>query len=115
MKKFKSKYVSVVFILLGILLSWDIQSMKVNNEEKITYNKDIEPIIESTCAIENCHDGTMPPYFLQYQRAKAWAHRIKFRVNYAKNPMPPKYSRKTLTEQQIETITQWVESGAPEE
>jgi hypothetical protein len=88
----------------------------------LTYARDVAPIIQTKC--EGCHRvGTVTPMTLQsYEEVKAWAPLIKDRV--AKRIMPPWPIDKTvgiqkfkndisLTEEQINTIVDWVDAGAP--
>lgn len=89
---------------------------------KPTFAKDISRIFQEKC--EECHrPGTAAPMSLAtYQEARPWAKAIRERV-ITRN-MPPWHLDKTvgiqsfqndrsLTDDQINTIVRWVDSGAP--
>ena len=86
-----------------------------------TFHKDVEPLLQKSC--QECHRpgeiGPMP--LLSYEQARPWAKSIKAAV--LKNQMPPwpadphygKFSNdRSLTKEQIDTISAWVDAGAPE-
>jgi cbb3-type cytochrome c oxidase subunit III len=88
----------------------------------VTFAKDIAPIFQEKC--EECHhQGTAAPMSLStYKEARPWAKSIRERV-ITRN-MPPWHIDKTvgiqrfqndssLTDEQINAIVQWVDSGAP--
>lgn len=88
---------------------------------KLTYHKDVEPILLDKC--QGCHrPGEIAPMaFVSYQELRPWAKAIKAAV--ATRRMPPWFANKqyghfandwSLSDSQIETITQWVDAGAPE-
>jgi hypothetical protein len=87
-----------------------------------TFAKHIAPILQAKC--EECHrKGSMAPMSLvTYQETRPWAKAIKERV--MQRQMPPWHIDKTvgvqqfkndmsLTDDQIQTIDRWVDSGAP--
>ena len=87
-----------------------------------TYTKDIAPILQEKC--EACHrpESMAPMSLINFDDVRPWAKSIKARV--ASREMPPwaidrnvgiqdfKNDR-SLTDAQIETITAWVDAGAP--
>ena len=88
---------------------------------QVTFNKDVLPILQQKCQV--CHRpgeiGPMP--LTTYQSTRPWARAIKTAV--AAKAMPPWFAdpryghfanEKRLTDQEIATITSWVDSGAPE-
>ncbi len=88
----------------------------------VTFTKDIAPIFQAKC--QECHrKGTAAPMSLiTYQEARPWAKAIRERV-ITRN-MPPWHLDKTvgiqkfandrsLSDEQIATIVQWVDSGSP--
>jgi hypothetical protein len=88
----------------------------------VTFTKDVAPIFQEKC--QSCHrPGYIAPMSLvTYDESRPWARSIKARV--AVRQMPPWHIDKTvgiqqfkndrsLTDQQIETIVRWVDSGAP--
>jgi hypothetical protein len=88
----------------------------------VTFTKDIAPIFQARC--EECHrKGTAAPMSLvTYEEVRPWAKAIRERV--IRRQMPPWHIDKTvgiqkfsndrsLSDDQIETIVHWVDSGAP--
>jgi hypothetical protein len=88
----------------------------------VTFTKDVAPIFQAKC--EACHrPGYIAPMSLvTYEETRPWARSIQQRVTARQ--MPPWHIDKavgiqdfkndrSLTDQQIQTIVRWVESGAP--
>jgi hypothetical protein len=88
----------------------------------VTFTKDVAPILQRSC--QNCHrPGAIAPMsLLTYEEARPWARSIKQRV--ANREMPPWYIDRhvgitefkgdpSLTDNEIATITTWVDNGAP--
>jgi mono/diheme cytochrome c family protein len=87
---------------------------------KPTFTKDVLPIFQKSC--QSCHrPGQMAPFsLLTYEDARPWARSIKQKVET--RYMPPWHLDKTigeydpdpsLSDDQIATITTWVDGGAP--
>src|SRR5438132_13977247 len=87
----------------------------------VTFNKDVLPILQRNC--QGCHRpgqiGPMP--LLSYQEARPWAKAIKEAVLTKKMPpwfADPRYghfsNERKLGQTEIETLSRWVENGAPE-
>jgi hypothetical protein len=89
----------------------------------VTFTKDVAPILQKSC--QNCHrPGSVAPMsLLTYQEARPWARSIRQKV--ANREMPPWHIDRnigitkfkddpSLTDQEIATITKWVDSGAPQ-
>ena len=88
---------------------------------KVTYSKDVAPILNRSCV--GCHRpgeiGPMP--FQTYQQVRPWAKAIRERV--VERAMPPwladpqhghfKNDRR-LSQVEIDTVSAWVNAGAPE-
>src|SRR6516164_1794479 len=92
-------------------------------ETPVTFTKDVAPILQARCQI--CHRaGQIAPMSLMtYQEARPWARSIRQKV--LAREMPPWFIDKnigvqhfsndvSLTDQEIATIVQWVDAGAPE-
>jgi hypothetical protein len=88
----------------------------------VTFSKDVAPIFQAKC--QECHHkGTAAPMSLvTYEESRPWAKLIKDRVS--KRNMPPWHIDRTvgiqsfkndrsLTDEQIDTIVRWVDSGTP--
>ena len=91
-----------------------------NQEEAVTFAKDVLPILQKSC--QSCHrPGTAAPMsLLTYEEARPWASAIKDRV--VSRQMPPWHLDRSIGEydpdpslsgEEIATIVQWVDSGAP--
>ncbi len=88
-----------------------------------TFTRDIAPIFQSKC--EACHrpDSIAPMSLRTYDEVRPWARAIRARVEARQ--MPPWHIDKTvgiqefkndrsLTDDQIATIVNWVDQGAPQ-
>lgn len=86
---------------------------------KVTYAKDVAPILNANCA--ECHrPGQIGPMsLLSYEEARPWAKAIKKSVT--ERMMPPwfaatghqEYANDTsLTDEEIKTIARWADQGA---
>lgn len=91
-------------------------------EADVTFARDVAPILQEKC--EACHrTGQMAPMALTtYAEVRPWARAIRTKV--VAGDMPPWHMSKTtgiqkfindisLTADQIDTIVQWVDAGAP--
>src|SRR5579871_6344040 len=88
---------------------------------EVTFHKDVEPILQRSC--QECHrPGEIGPMsLLTYEQVRPWAKGIRSAVmTHAMPPWPadPHYGKfandRSLTMQEIETISAWVDSGAKE-
>src|SRR5215469_11814608 len=86
-----------------------------------TFTKDVAPIFFSKCA--GCHrPGELAPMSLiEYKTARPWAKAIRTAVLTRKMPRwfaDPRFGEFSndarLTDQEISTVRDWVDSGAPE-
>jgi len=87
----------------------------------VTFNKHVLPILQKHC--QTCHrPGQIAPMsFMTYAEARPWAKAMKQAVLSRKMPpwfADPQHGRfkndLSLRSDDIETISQWVDSGAPE-
>jgi hypothetical protein len=115
--------VSRTSIALGTAAILSVSASAADTGKKtVTFTKDVAPIFQAKC--EECHrPGTGAPMSLvSYEEVRPWAKSIKQRV--ATHNMPPWHIDKTsgiqhfandrsLSEDQIATILQWVDDGAP--
>jgi hypothetical protein len=89
---------------------------------QVTFTKDVAPILQRSC--QNCHrpDSIAPMSLINYEDARPWARSIKQRVE--QRSMPPWHVDRnvgirkfkddpSLTDQEIATLSAWVDSGAP--
>src|SRR5262245_31492072 len=88
----------------------------------VTFTRDVAPILQKAC--QNCHrTGSIATMsLLSDEDARPWAPSIRDRVE--RHQMPPWHVNKTvgirkfkddpsLNDQEIATITAWVDGGAP--
>ena len=107
---------------MRIFLPAAIGLIAVSAQGQVTFTKDIAPILAARC--QSCHrpNTFAPMSLLTYEEARPWAKSIRQKV--VAREMPPWYIDKnvgvrhfkndvSLTDQQIATIVQWVDNGAP--
>jgi peroxiredoxin len=93
---------------------------KVSKEGKVTYYRDVLPILQENC--QNCHrPGEVGPFSLMtYKQAVTWASDVK---EYTKSrQMPPWkiteglpfHNERRLSDKDITTLAAWADNGTPE-
>lgn len=118
---------SALFIGLALMVLCIFAAAPAEAAERLTYTKDVQPILQAAC--QQCHRpggddvaGMVAPMSLtSYREVRPWAKAIARAV--ANRVMPPWdaslhtqgqfINERTITQEQIDTIVQWVESGAP--
>jgi hypothetical protein len=108
---------------LGVSLTLAASATAHPAERPVTFSKDVAPIVQAKC--QQCHqpNSIAPMSLMTYKDARPWARSIKERV--VTRQMPPWHidpsvgvqkfrNDLSLTEEQIDTIVRWVDSGAPE-
>lgn len=90
----------------------------------LTYENNVRPIIEQTCAYDGCHLGSAPGNYDSYAGLRSSLESGLFEnrvITQAADPnvgMPPNYSpsdrQQDLTEEQMEIIACWLQAGFPE-
>lgn len=89
--------------------------------DSVTFHKDIEPILQKNC--QSCHrPGQVGPMsLLSYESTRPWAKAMKAAVVTRKMPpwfADPKFGHfandRSLAQSDIEVISKWADSGAPE-
>ncbi len=91
-----------------------------NQEAAVTFTRDVLPILQSSC--QKCHrpNTAAPMSLLTYEEVRPWARAIKDRV--VQRQMPPWHLDRSigayvadlsLSDEDIATITAWVDGGAP--
>ena len=89
--------------------------------KSVTFSRNVAPILFRDCT--GCHrpGEAAPMSLLSYKDARPWARSIREKVTT--HEMPPWHADphygdwandRRLTQQEIDTITAWVENGAPE-
>ncbi len=94
-------------------------------EEGLTYEEDVRPIIEETCAYSGCHLGGAPGVYNSYDGLLQDLEDGSFRdrvITQREDPnvgMPPDYAPADrpvdLTEEELTIISCWLEAGYPRE
>ena len=95
-------------------------------ESEVTFAKDIAPILQRSC--QQCHRpaSVAPMSLLTYEEVRPWARAIKMRtaLRNERGAMPPWFIERdlgiqhykndpSLSEEEIEQIAVWADSGAP--
>ena len=82
-----------------------------NTGARVSYADDIRPILDTNCQIAGCH-GSDPntPSWATYATVSANAAAIK--TNTGNKTMPPASSGRSLTDEEIQKIADWVDDGA---
>ena len=75
----------------------------------ISFENSVKSIIENSCAIPGCHNGSVSPDLRSFSNIQSRANSIKSRT--ANGSMP---RGSTLSQEQIELIACWVDDGALE-
>jgi hypothetical protein len=91
--------------------------------QDVTYTRDVAPILQQNC--QECHmEGSIAPIHLTtYDEARRYSRRIRAKVS--DRVMPPWHIDRTvgiqefkndisLSDEEIETITAWIDGGMPE-
>jgi len=73
----------------------------------VSWNNEIKPIMENSCALSGCHNGSSRPDLRKFENAKFYAKSIKSKTQDRSMPREG-----TLTQQQIDIIACWVDDGA---
>ena len=114
----KSKLFASLTLCLAIV---GLSAFSAKTKTEMTFTKHIAPIFFKSCA--ECHrPGEAAPFsVLSYKDVRPWAKSIKEKV--LSREMPPWHADphvgqwandSRLTQAEIDTITAWVDSGAPE-
>ena len=87
-----------------------------------TFYKDIEPILQRSCQVCHRPNNMAPMSLMSYQETRPWARSIRGAVETRRMPpwhVDPKVgiqnfkNDRSLTDDEIATISAWVEAGAP--
>ena len=107
-----STYISR-FILAVIAIQIFYSCNHESPERVIYYQQSVKPIIESSCAVSNCHvAGFMPGDFTTYEGIREKVVKGSFQqLVIIQRIMPPDIP---LREEDIQTIDQWIKSGYPD-
>ena len=115
-------------ILLGgltaafVMANSTLTTGQIQSKGQVTFTRDVAPILQRSC--QNCHrpnGGLAPMALTTYEEVRPWAKAIKQRTSLRE--MPPWFIERnvgvkgykddpSLTDQEIATITAWVDGGA---
>jgi hypothetical protein len=107
--------------LVFAVLTLGTAALAADTPPAITFQKDVLPILQRNC--QSCHrpGQIAPTSFLTYQSVRPWAKAMKAAVISRKMPpwfADPQYGHflndRSLKPSEIETISKWADSGAPE-
>jgi hypothetical protein len=96
------------------------QASHADSNAAVTFTKNVAPILYKSCA--ECHrpTGVAPMSLINYKEVRPWARSLKERV--VDRSMPPWFAdpkhgefanNPSLSQEEINTIMSWVDSGAP--
>jgi Copper type II ascorbate-dependent monooxygenase, C-terminal domain len=105
---------------LGALDFFASATGKAKNKGAITFAREVAPIFRNRC--EECHrqGGVAPMSLVTYEEVRPWAKSIREKV--VSREMPPFHAAgpigryrndPRLTDEEIATITKWVDDGSP--
>ncbi len=103
-----------MLLLAAFLLGLKAPQLQPVNDE-VTYEGDIKHIIENTCIVRGCHDGTVLPELDTYKKVKAERRMIARRIQSRVAPMPPRHATKNLSDDERQLIIDWIVADCPEE
>src|SRR5881296_3154938 len=117
------RIVGLAALALGVILTSPLWiSAREAADTAVTFTKDVAPIFQEKC--QACHrlDSMAPMSLVTYEETRPWAKAIRQRV--ITRQMPPWHIDPTvgvqkfkndmsLTQDQIDTIVRWVDTGAP--
>src|SRR5690606_3167790 len=72
-----------------------------------SWQNDVQPLIKTYCALTGCHNGLSRPDLRVYEKAKQYASQIKAFTQDRSMPFDG-----SLTQNQIDIISCWVDEGA---
>jgi hypothetical protein len=110
-------------LMLGAALFVAAPALAADAPKQPTFSKDVAPILQEKC--QDCHqpNSIAPMSLITYQEVRPWARAIRERVSTRQ--MPPWHIDKSvgiqkfkndmsLSDAQIDTIVNWIDSGAPQ-
>jgi hypothetical protein len=116
----KKTILALGFFGLSLYFTISVSSNVDKAKTNITFAKHVAPILQNRC--EECHraGGVAPMSLVTYEETRPWARALREKV--VSRVMPPFHATGAigryqhdprLTDEEIATITQWVDSGAP--
>lgn len=110
-------FLSLAVMILSSCLNKELDSVICNQlPDKVSYARDVTPIIRTTCALQSCHVSLFEQGdFTQYTVLKEKSDRQVLAFMIRAREMPPANSAgpTLLDDCQMETLLQWIEAGSP--
>lgn len=112
------KYFTIILLIPTFIISCSKDDAEPDDDKvdcstvmQATYTDEIKSIIDGTCSIEGCHNGSNSslPSLTNYD--EVFARRSGIRNQVESKNMPPAGA---LSQELINLIACWVENGAPE-
>lgn len=110
-------------LVAALLLSAPATTNAQTPSVSVTFSREIAPILQRSC--QACHNpaGIAPMALMTYEQVRPWARSIKLQTS--QREMPPWFVEKhigiqrfkddiSLSDVEIDLISRWVDSGAPE-
>ncbi len=124
MRHTRRAWIGVCALGMMVLLSFTTEAAAQGGAAgELTFTKDIAPLLQENC--QACHraGGIGPMEFMSYEQVRPWAPMIREVVSTREMP-PYQYDTDVgiqelqhdwrLSEEEISTFVQWIDSGAPE-
>jgi hypothetical protein len=116
----KKTILALGFFGLSLYFTHAVASNVDKGKTNLTFAKHVAPILQNRC--EECHraGGVAPMSLVTYEETRPWARALREKV--VSRAMPPFHATGAigryqhdprLTDEEIATITKWVDSGAP--
>src|SRR5438552_2449006 len=115
------RVIAAMGVILGIGVVFSSAPAAQSSKTAPTFNRDVAPILFRSCA--ECHrpNQIAPMSLLSYQDARPWAKAIKTKVIAREMPpwfADPHYGKfkndRSLSQDEIDKISAWVDAGAPQ-
>src|SRR5262245_10110864 len=116
-----SRFLVLVLLTAMTALGTEMTGPPADQSARVTFNKDVLPVIQKNCQVCHRPGGVAPMSFATYEGTRPWAKAIKSAVLDRK--MPPWFAdphvgdfrnAPKLTQADIQTIVAWVDRGALE-
>jgi len=104
--------ISLLLIIISSCASDNEEALFEGAEcnDELSLADDISPIINTNCALANCHAAAQSPNLST--KAGIISNAARIRAVTQNGSMPPSSSGKSLSEAQVKQIACWVDNGA---
>ena len=101
-------------LLIYLLMALTPAPLPQPAEDEVSFQEDVLPLLQSSCANKGCHDGTVLPMLDTYRQVKAERRMIARRIQDTRSPMPPRHAPRKLSVEERQLIINWIAAGAPD-